>query len=276
MHATPASPTHPRISVFARWLPLALAILLPQAQAAPANPAGFNALAQAIDQFKQDTRYPAGTAVIVVKDGKIAYQGYFGFADIAAKTPVDAETVFYIASATKPFFALNALLAQDAGRLDTGTTLQAMFPDAHFSEVDPSAVTLRHLLTHTSGIDNVALGWATAFSGVHDATSRQRLVLQSRPNAESPLGTFDYTNIGYNIASEWLDRIDPGAHRRVKGLRLVTAFGIAALVGDAQGRQQFFVLDEEVRVSLKVRRDSSGLQAFTRGSVCGYLRLIGH
>ena len=52
--------------------------------------------------------------------------------------------------------------------------------------------------------------------------------------------------------------------------------GIAALVGDAQGRQQFFVLDEEVRISLKVRRDSSGLQAFTRGSVCGYLRLIGH
>ena len=208
MHATPASPKRHRAPAFARWLPLALAILLPQAQAAPANPAGFNALAQAIDQFKQDTRYPAGTAVIVVKDGKIAYQGYFGFADIAAKTPVDAETVFYIASATKPFFALNALLAQDAGRLDTGTTLQAMFPDAHFSEVDPSAVTLRHLLTHTSGIDNVALGWATAFSGVHDATSRQRLVLQSRPNAESPLGTFDYTNIGYNIASVWLDRID--------------------------------------------------------------------
>ncbi|WP_421993225.1 FUSC family protein [Roseococcus sp.] len=29
----------------------------------------------------------------------------------------------------------------------------------------------------------------------------------------------------------WLDRIDPGAHRRVKGLRLVTAFGLAALVG---------------------------------------------
>ena len=32
-------------------------------------------------------------------------------------------------------------------------------------------------------------------------------------------------------AGEWLGRIDPGAHRRIKGLRLVTAYGIAAMLG---------------------------------------------
>src|SRR3978361_1450331 len=32
-------------------------------------------------------------------------------------------------------------------------------------------------------------------------------------------------------AVQWLDRIDPGTHRRIKGLRLVTAYGIAALLG---------------------------------------------
>ena len=208
MHATSVPRESRRPFRFTHWLPLALALLLPQAQAAPANPDAFDPLAQAIETFKRDTRYPAGTAVIVVKDGKIAYQGYFGLADIAAKTAVDADTVFYIASATKPFFALNALLAEHAGSLDTRTSLQAMFPAARFDGFDASAVTLRHLLTHTAGIDNVALGWATAFSGVHDAASRQRLVLQSRANADAPLGTFDYTNIGYNIASVWRDRID--------------------------------------------------------------------
>ena len=208
MHATSVPRESRRPFRFTHWLPLALALLLPQAQAAPANPDAFDPLAQAIETFKRDTRYPAGTAVIVVKDGKIAYQGYFGLADIAAKTAVDTDTVFYIASATKPFFALNALLAEHAGSLDTRTSLQAMFPAARFDGFDASAVTLRHLLTHTAGIDNVALGWATAFSGVHDAASRQRLVLQSRANADAPLGTFDYTNIGYNIASVWRDRID--------------------------------------------------------------------
>ena len=32
-------------------------------------------------------------------------------------------------------------------------------------------------------------------------------------------------------ALDWLDRIDPGAHRRIKGLRLVTAYGLAAMLG---------------------------------------------
>src|SRR6202012_2481432 len=32
-------------------------------------------------------------------------------------------------------------------------------------------------------------------------------------------------------AGQWLDRIDPGVHRRIKGLRLVTAYGIAAMLG---------------------------------------------
>src|SRR5271168_4609743 len=36
-------------------------------------------------------------------------------------------------------------------------------------------------------------------------------------------------------AVAWLDRIDPGAHRRIKGLRLVTAYGIAAMVGALLG-----------------------------------------
>jgi hypothetical protein len=62
-------------------------------------------------------------------------------------------------------------------------------------------------------------------------------------------------------------------------LALDQRHGIAALVGNAQGRQQFFVLDEEVRMSLQVRGNRCRLQALGRGFVGlsgGYLRLIGH
>ncbi|QNN69752.1 serine hydrolase [Thermomonas carbonis] len=212
---------------------------MPLAQAAPATGDAFNALAQAIEKFKEDTRYPAGTAVIVVKNGRIAYQGYFGLADIATNTPVDADTVFYIASATKPFFALNALLAEHAGKLDTHTSLQAMFPDARFRDFDANAVTGKHLLTHTSGIDNVPLGWATAFSGVHDEASLRRLVLASRANAEAPLGTLDYSNIGYNIASLWLDRSDTAPWQAQLQARLFAPLGMrhtTARVSEAEAR----------------------------------------
>ncbi|MGM9451672.1 serine hydrolase, partial [Klebsiella sp. K47] len=67
---------------------------------------------------KAATGLPSGTAVVVVKDGKVIHEGYYGLADIAAGTPVTADTVFYIASATKPFFALNALQREAAGELD--------------------------------------------------------------------------------------------------------------------------------------------------------------
>jgi hypothetical protein len=37
-------------------------------------------------------------------------------------------------------------------------------------------------------------------------------------------------------AAEWIEQIDPGTHRRIKGLRLVTAYGIAALLGTLPSR----------------------------------------
>lgn len=208
-------------------------------QVTSAAPPDFDGLTRAIQATKDATGHQTGTAVIVVKDGKVAYQGYFGDADIAAKTPVDRDTVFYIASATKPFYALATLLAEHAGQLDTRTTLQAMFPEAHFTGFDATAVDARSLLTHTAGIDNTALVWATAFTGIHDADSRRRLVLESRANAEAPAGTFDYTNVGYNIASVWTDRVGALPWQEQLAKRIFAPLGMArttARVSHAEAR----------------------------------------
>lgn len=177
--------------------------------ASPARSAAtpdFRALAKLIQQTKEVTDYPSGTAVAVVKDGKVIYQGYFGFADMQSRTPVTRDTVFYIASDTKPFFALNVLMKEAVGQLDTRMSLQQMFPATRFNDIDAQAVTLRDLLVHDSGIDNQPLVWATAFSGIHDAQSLTELVAASRADPAAARGQFKYTNVGYNIASVWLDR----------------------------------------------------------------------
>ncbi|WP_426688153.1 serine hydrolase domain-containing protein [Rhodanobacter ginsengiterrae] len=179
------------------------------ALASPARGAStpdFHALTKLIQQTKDATAYPSGTAVAVVKDGEVIYQGYFGFADMQARTPVTRDTVFYIASDTKPFFALNVLMKEAAGQLDTHMSLQQMFPATRFSGIDAQVVTLRDLLVHDSGIDNQPLAWATAFSGIHDEQSLTGLVATSRADPEAARGEFKYTNVGYNIASVWLDR----------------------------------------------------------------------
>lgn len=164
----------------------------------------FGPLADLIQKTKDVTKHPTGTAVAVVKDGKVIYEGYFGFQDIQRQTPVTRDTVFYIASATKPFLALNTLLNEHDGLLSTHTSLQQMFPVIAFKDIEAGDVTIGDLLVHTSGVDNVPLVWATAFSGVHDAKSRRRLVAASYPN-ETGRGTFNYSNVGYNILSVWLD-----------------------------------------------------------------------
>lgn len=177
----------------------------PSPASATADP-DFAPLARLIRQAKQATAHPSGTAVAVVKDGRVIYEGYFGEADIAARTPVTRDTVFYIASATKPFFALNALLKEDAGQLDMGMSMREMFPEPRFSGFDPGVVSLGDLLVHGSGVDNPPLVWATAFSGVHDAASRRALVALSTPDPQAAHGVFKYTNVGYNIASVWMDQ----------------------------------------------------------------------
>ncbi|MCI4566666.1 serine hydrolase domain-containing protein [Lysobacter sp. CFH 32150] len=175
-------------------------------QAMAVTPHDFDGLASAIRRVKDASAHPTGTAVAVVKNGKVVYEGYFGYADIDAKVPIDRNTSFYIASTTKPFLALNTLLAESGGKLDTRTSMQAMIPAARFNGFDASALTVKNLLTHTSGVDNPSLVWATAFSGIHNADSRLRLVGNSYPNDKAPLGTFKYTNVGYNIASVWLEQ----------------------------------------------------------------------
>lgn len=171
-----------------------------------ASSSDFEDLAGFIQRAKGATAHPSGTAVAVVKDGKVIYEGYFGFSDINGRKPLTRDTSFYIASTTKPFLALNTLLKEGAGQLDTETSLQKMFPAIRFNGVDAATVTMKDLLVHSSGVNNLPLVWATAFSGVHDAGSRYGLVAASYPDEKAALGTFKYTNAGYNILSVWLDQ----------------------------------------------------------------------
>jgi CubicO group peptidase (beta-lactamase class C family) len=87
-----------------------------------------------------------GMAVLVARDGKIIYQGGFGFADLGQKKPVTAGTRFRIGSVTKQFTAAAILRLADEGKLALADPLEKYF--AGF----PAGVTLDHLLTHTSGI----------------------------------------------------------------------------------------------------------------------------
>jgi len=190
--------------------PLSILLLLCSGLCAPAQaqsltPQDFAELDQAIAAVKTQAGLPFGSAIALVHQGKVIYQHHSGYADIQQRQAVSSDTAFYIASATKPFTALVFLLLAQQGKVNLQQSLQQMWPQQQFPNVDASRITLRQLLSHQSGLDNQPLVWATAYSGIHTPQTLKTLTSQSVPDPEAKWGEFRYSNVGYNIASLWLD-----------------------------------------------------------------------
>jgi len=95
------------------------------------------------------TEREPGVAVMVLRDGAIVYLGTRGVADLQAMRPIDGRTNFRLASLTKSFTAAAVMLLVRDGKLgyeDRLTDLIPGFPDYG------RAITVRHLLDHTSGL----------------------------------------------------------------------------------------------------------------------------
>lgn len=147
-----------------------------------------------------------GLAVAVYSREGVYARG-FGVTNAETGERAGADTAFYIASSTKPLTALALATLAHRGELDLDQTLTAYAPDANVPEaVRPAEVKLRDLLTHTHGIENDAIVHRSAFSGQHDPQTLWRLLASCNANADHPLGIFEYTNVGYNIATVLTDR----------------------------------------------------------------------
>jgi CubicO group peptidase (beta-lactamase class C family) len=90
-----------------------------------------------------------GAAVLVVKDGRAVYERGFGVTDLRTMRRIDGRMNFRLASVTKAFTAVAVMLLVRDGKLHYEDTLTGLFPD--FPEYG-RAVTVRHLLNHTSGL----------------------------------------------------------------------------------------------------------------------------
>jgi CubicO group peptidase (beta-lactamase class C family) len=146
-----------------------------------------------------------GMSVAVVRDTQVIYAKGFGWADVEARRPVTPQTIFYIASTTKSFTGLAAVMLDEQGRLDLDASLSRYLPTARLqAPLSADSITLRSLLSHTHGIDNDGpIVFRTAFSGEH--TNDQLItLLAAHPPAKTGRDHV-YGNIGYNIAGLAMD-----------------------------------------------------------------------
>jgi D-alanyl-D-alanine carboxypeptidase len=140
----------------------------------------------------------AGLAVRVDWRGTTVLERGYGFADRDTGRHVAADTVFRIGSITKPFTAALILKLQAVGKLSIDRPAAELLP-AGVAAPDPR-ITLRHLLSHTSGLANyTSLPWFDA----DIARPLPRPELVRRVIAESlgfePGSRFAYSNSGYYL-----------------------------------------------------------------------------
>jgi D-alanyl-D-alanine carboxypeptidase len=142
----------------------------------------------------EDHRIP-GVALAVIQNGNTIKTAAYGLADLEENVPVSTNTVFEIGSITKQFTAAGILLLQQEGKLLVDDKINK------YLESIPewwTNITIRHLLTHTSGIKNY-----TGLSGFElsrhltqerfiDEIAKQRLDFQ-------PGTSWKYCNTGFNL-----------------------------------------------------------------------------
>src|SRR6266542_469910 len=89
-----------------------------------------------------------GASVALIQSGKVVFARSYGFADLEEQTPCRTNTNFRLASVTKQFTAMCIMILADRKKLSLHERLTDFFPE--FPEYGRT-ITLRHLLTHTSG-----------------------------------------------------------------------------------------------------------------------------
>lgn len=118
-------------------------------------------VAQFLDDFfstQLAQEHIAGAAVVVVRDGAVLAATGYGYADVARHVPVDAERTVFATGSTGKLFTWIAVMQQvEQGRLDLDTDVNRYLRelDPRVPATDAAPVTLRHLLSHTAGFDNL-------------------------------------------------------------------------------------------------------------------------
>ncbi|HEX7401864.1 MAG TPA: serine hydrolase domain-containing protein, partial [candidate division Zixibacteria bacterium] len=130
-------------------------------------------------------------ALLVAKDGMIILNQGYGMAIRSENIRNTAETVFSTGSITKQFTAAAIMKLKMGGKLNTSDPIGKFLDGV---PKDKSKITIRHLLTHTSGL-------VQDVGGDYDAAPRDETVkkILAEPLEFKPGERFEYANVGYTL-----------------------------------------------------------------------------
>jgi CubicO group peptidase (beta-lactamase class C family) len=146
-----------------------------------------------------------GGVIAVVQDGAVVHAQGYGWADLEAQTPMQADTTLVrIASITKLFTWTAVMQLVEQGRVDLDADI-ATYLDFEIPRAYPGPITLRRLLSHTAGFEdrNILTGALTPYAG----TLRDALVAYIPAQIYAPGAVIAYSNYGAALAGYIVARV---------------------------------------------------------------------
>jgi CubicO group peptidase (beta-lactamase class C family) len=151
-----------------------------------------------------------------------------GVLSTATRVPVTTGAVFQIGSITKLWTATMIMQLAEAGRLSLGTTVAELLPGARITTGDVGAqVTVRHLLTHTSGIDGDLF---TDTGRGDDCLERYVAGLAEAAQVFPPGQAYSYCNSGFVLLGRIIEVLDGRSWDASLHERLTGPLGLAQTV----------------------------------------------
>ena len=173
-------------------------------EGAPESAGMSSARLQQIDKLFQESinkGWMAGASTIIIRNSKIVYHKATGYNDVDTKTPLKRDAIFRIASQTKAITSIAVMMLYEEGKLLLDEPVSKYIPEFKNPKVLDSfivrdssytakqakrEITIRHLLTHTSGIDYPMIG------------SKNMRAIYAKAGISSGLG-MEQSRIGENI-----------------------------------------------------------------------------
>jgi len=164
----------------------------------------------------------AGTTILLVRDGKILRQETLGMANLELGVKLQADHRFRIGSITKMFVAVLALQLADEGKLELEKPIRHYLPDLPQAW---QAITVAHLLSHTSGIPDYLGGPQGGYSALRGKRLSQDEMIKlffAWPLQFKPGERFIYSNSGYVVLSKLVETISQRSFSTLLEQRITT------------------------------------------------------
>src|SRR5262249_14223904 len=172
-------------------------------------------------QVEMKTRRIPGLALVVIKNGEVAKIRGYGVANLENDVPVNPDTVFDLASVTKQFTATAIMLLVEEGKIKLDD------PISKYLRGSPrkwTAITIRHLLTHTAGLPE----YAPLPDKLNYTTAEQFEAATGDSLSFSPGENHQYSNVGYFLLGMIIEKVSGQRYREFLAARFFKPLGMTS------------------------------------------------